>query len=398
MLLNMKRILEETIKKRIQNDKIVIIIGQRQVGKTYLLRRIERQFKNMFENILYFDFQDIDYRDLFTASVSKLKSVIGKENAKALILMDEIQLLPDSGAVMKLIHDHFPSVRIVATGSASYLLLKNIGDSLYGRNIVLSMFPLTIREAIGEAENFSYDFDNYPKLGNKPNIDVEVAKGMIYGTLPAVFLAKSVTEKEELLRGYVDSLLFKDIFEIEGIRDAAKFKKLLTLLALQLGSEINPNELATQLGLSRNTVIEHINLFEKFQIIYTLKSFSNNPRKEISKGMKVYFVDLGIRNCLINNFATSLRPDIGSLFENFVINTIRQNIQYYLQGYSLNYWRSYNQYEVDLVIHSNKNHKVIPVEIKFSKLVKPTKSFTNEYRGMIDRPLSICKDTFWQYI
>ncbi len=118
----MDRIITKKIKREIETskNKVILLIGQRQVGKTYELKRIEQQFSD----VLYFDFEDINNQKLFTPAVSILESIIGDKNKKRLLLLDEIQYLEQAGSVLKLLHDHFPKTKIVATGSATFLLLK----------------------------------------------------------------------------------------------------------------------------------------------------------------------------------------------------------------------------------------------------------------------------------
>ena len=393
----MNRIITKKIKREIETskNKVILLIGQRQVGKTYELKRIEQQFND----VLYFDFEDINNQKLFTPAVSILESIIGDKNKKRLLLLDEIQYLEQAGSVLKLLHDHFPKTKIVATGSATFLLLKNIGDSLYGRNLIFNMHPLTPREIVGDIDNGKYKIGTYNKRLNKPTIDAQINNLMIYGSLPEVYLETNKARKKQILKNYVSSLLFKDVLEIEGIRMPRVFKQLLRLLALQIGNEVNPNELAGQLEINRRTVVEYIKLYEKFKVIYSLEAFSNNPRKEISKGFKVYFSDLGVRNAVIDNFVqVGGRTDKGAMFENLVVNIFRQNIDYYDLIYKIYFWRTFTKAEVDLILKNNETDKLIPIEIKYSQSERPSKSFMETYQDRIKKTFCVNKDNLWKFI
>jgi len=393
----MDRIITKKIKREIETskNKVILLIGQRQVGKTYELKRIEQQFND----VLYFDFEDINNQKLFTPAVSILESIIGDKNKKRLLLLDEIQYLEQAGSVLKLLHDHFPKTKIVATGSATFLLLKNIGDSLYGRNLIFNMHPLTPREIVGDIDNGKYKIGTYNKRLNKPTIDAQINNLMIYGSLPEVYLETNKARKKQILKNYVSSLLFKDVLEIEGIRMPRVFKQLLRLLALQIGNEVNPNELAGQLEINRRTVVEYIKLYEKFKVIYSLEAFSNNPRKEISKGFKVYFSDLGVRNAVIDNFVqVGGRTDKGAMFENLVVNIFRQNIDYYDLIYKIYFWRTFTKAEVDLILKNNETDKLIPIEIKYSQSERPSKSFMETYQDRIKKTFCVNKDNLWKFI
>ncbi|MFW5719555.1 MAG: ATP-binding protein [Candidatus Dojkabacteria bacterium] len=392
----MERSITFKIKEELQKptNKVILLIGQRQVGKTTELRKVQKNYPTS----QYFDFEDIGVQDLFQPSVQILESIVGDREDERIVLFDEIQYLNNAGSILKLLHDHFPQTKIIATGSATFLLLKNIGDSLYGRNIVFEMHPLTYREIVEDTRNRDFGIGEYNKLLNKPVIDAKLHDLLLYGSLPEVFL-ENASRKKVLLNNYITSLLFKDALEIEGIRMPQVFKNLLRLLALQIGSEINSNELATQLNIDRKTVLEYIGIYEKFKIIYVLSSFSTNERKEISKGFKIYFSDLGIRNALINNFVhIDNRTDTGCLFENLVINNLRQNFDYFNQPYKLHFWRTYTQSEVDVILTSNISDEIIPIEIKYNNLKQPSKSFFNEYKEKISRSYCINKDNLWKFI
>lgn len=153
-------------------------------------------------------------------------------------------------------------------------------------------------------------------------------------------------------------------------------------MALQIGSEISLNELSRLLGENINTIKRYIELLEKAFVIFRLRSFSRNLRKEIAKGQKIYFIDLGIRNSLIQNFnPLTMRNDIGGLWENFcIIERIKhnQNARHFVNTY---FWRTYDQKEIDYIEESGG--KLQAFEFKFNKKTK-TKSpaeFLENYSG-----------------
>lgn len=391
----MKRTITKIITSKLKNHRIVIIIGQRQVGKTYELLRLHQTLPNS----RYFDFEDTDQVNLFgEPSLATLEAILGNRETEEYLLLDEIQLLPKAGSILKLLHDYFPNIKVIATGSAAFLLLKNIGDSLYGRCIQLEMFPLTPREFIGETDT-SFDIAKYKTLYNKAKITAQIENILLYGSLPKVFLSKDNVYRQELLTNYYRSLIFKDVFEIEGIRNPTAFKLLLKLLALQLGSEVNPNELAQQLSISRPTVVEYIDLLEKFKIIYILRSYNTNIRNEIKKNFKVYFADLGIRNAAIGNFLTmNSRNDVGPLFENLVINLFKANISYFDLPLEQYFWRNINQSEVDMVLKNTATNEIIPIEIKLTATKNISKAFINLYQKNISKKFCINRNNFWEFI
>ncbi|MFQ6608288.1 MAG: ATP-binding protein [Fidelibacterota bacterium] len=394
---HIKRQISSLIDDELSQERpmIILILGQRRSGKTWELRRLEKER----EEVLYFDFEDISQRNILQPVIAGLEEIIGEKSGVRLLALDEIQYLDQAGSILKLIYDYFPQTSVVVTGSASFFMMRNIGDSLYGRHLSLNLFPLTFREIVGEAANLDYILSGYDNPLVRTRIEEIIPTACVYGTLPEVYLEGNRERKQAILKNYVTSLLFKDIFEIEGIRNPRVFQKLLQFLGLQLGSEINPNEIARQLGISRRTVLEYIGLYEKFHILHLLRSYSTNPRKEISKGFKVYFSDLGIRNAVINNFTpVDSRTDRDGMFENLVINLFTQNRSYFSLPWELYFWRNTAHAEVDLVIHNTETGKLTPVEIKYSHDKKPTRSFANIYNNRVEEGHCVTSKNLWRYI
>ncbi len=392
----MKRNITKSIFQELShpNRKIILILGQRRTGKTYELQRLLKENKKA----LFFDLEDFENRELFAPSVSHLESTLGDKNSSAMLLLDEIQYLDYSGSILKLLHDHFPNLKVVVTGSASFLMLKNIGDSLMGRYFSYPLFPLTLRE-IFKIDDTTFSIGGYENRLKQPEISGMLKNILVYGTLPEVFLEPNNTRKKDYLKYYVNGLLFKDIFEIEGIRYPGLFKQLLQVLALQIGQEINPNEISKKFQIHRKTILNYIDLFEKFYIIKVMRSFSQNPRKEITKGFKVFFTDVGVRNALINNFSPlHLRNDKGALFENFVVNMFHSNIQYFNSPFKMYFWRNFKQAEVDLVLENTETGILSPIEIKWSKNKKPSRAFRNQYGEKVDNGYYTNKDNLWKFI
>jgi hypothetical protein len=177
-----------------------------------------------------------------------------------------------------------------------------------------------------------------------------------------------------------NSYLFKDILEVENIRNSDKMFDLLKLIAFQIGNEVSLSELSRALGIAKQTVERYLSLLEKSFIILKVGGFSSNLRKEITKTSRYYFWDNGVRNALINNFnEPSSRMDMGMLWENFCfIERIKK--QNYQKLYSNNYfWRTYDRQEIDLI--EERDGKLFGFEFKWNskKKIKPPKAFIEAY-------------------
>lgn len=280
------------------------------------------------------------------------------------LIIDEAQRLPEASRIVKGWYDKKVSTRIVMLGSSSLNLLAQTTESLTGRNQKLRLTPLLFEEALAEQSWFSRDYPRPTLLSSfQSALRVVLIDRMVHGSYPEVVTS---TDARTLLRELTADYLWKDILQTGLVRNPAQIQRLLMLLAHQCGSEISYNELAGTLQMARATVEHYIDLLEQCFIIFRLSAYSTNARKEISKGKKIYFWDTGIRNALLNQFSTDeLRPDIGLLWENWVVAELaKRNL---LEGlpYDLYFWRSRHQSEVDLVVKTGTALKAF--EIKWGR-------------------------------
>ncbi|MBM4177404.1 DUF4143 domain-containing protein, partial [Candidatus Gribaldobacteria bacterium] len=186
---------------------------------------------------------------------------------------------------------------------------------------------------------------------------------LIWGGYPRVVLSKNPEDKKAILADIYSSYIERDIIGFLKITDKAKFNKIVKLLAGQTGQLVNIGELASISELDRRTVSRHLTALEETYVISQLIPYYNNPRQEIIKNPKVYFLDNGLRNYLLDDFKPFLdRPDSGALFESSVLQELLL-----IQGeqlWSLRFWRTKQGSEVDFVIEQGK--RLVPLEVKVS--------------------------------
>lgn len=353
-----KREIQEKIEKELFQGKIIIIYGARRVGKTTLAKEILAKYKDQGS---YFNCEVLSVQEALAKPEPKMiKDYLG--NAK-LIVLDEAQRIKNIGLILKVFIDAYPETQILATGSSSFDLANKINEPLTGRKIVFDLYPFSLSEI---------------KNGGVARINAGLEKILRYGVYPEVFIApEDVAFKR--LNEIASSYLFKDVLNFEGIKKSSVVAKLLQLLALQLGNEVSFSELANRLNINRLTVEKYVNILEQCFIIFRLNSFGRNLRHEITKSVKIYFYDLGIRNNLINNFnPLEIRNDAGFLWENFcVLERMKRN--HYRDVFSNNYfWRTYDQKEIDYI--EEREGKLFAYEFKFSKeAIKAPVKFLEAY-------------------
>ena len=279
------------------------------------------------------------------------------------LFIDEAQNLPQAGLVLKLFHDHFPKLRVVATGSAAFDLRRQTGEPLTGRQVALELLPVSIIERSPSISQFNTCLEH----------------GMVFGGYPEVVTTDDPNDKQTLLRQLASDYLLKDIFaQVDINRD--RLLNLLRLLAFQIGSEASLNEISRSLKMDVKTVDRYICLLEDAFVVFRLGGFSRNLRKEISKSRKVYFVDLGIRNALVNAFnPLNLRNDVGQLWENLLLIERRKRWIYQGVPYNSWFWRTYDQQEIDYI--EEQDNQLSAFEFKWNpeKKTKMPKLFSNTY-------------------
>ncbi len=291
-----KRILERIISTKFFKGKIIIIVGARQTGKTFLSLELIKKFSKQEIRLFNCD-NPTDREELANKDLEFLKQLIGKAKV---ILIDEAQKV------------------------------ENIGETL----------------------------------------KLEVVSQTSFG------------EKRELLRELASSYIYKDISGFQDIKSPDLLVKLLKALALQIGSQVSCNELSNIVDIDKKTIERYIQLLEKNFVIFRLKPFTKNKRREISKLKKIYFYDTGIRNAVINNFNfLDSRKDTGMLWENFMI-VERMKFRFYNKIDAEQYfWRNYDGNEIDLI--EEESDKLHGYEFKWS-LKKDEKkqkfSWLNSYK------------------
>ncbi len=353
------REIEDILIQRLNKNKIIVIVGPRQVGKTTLLKQLaaKLQKKHLFLNC-----DEPDIRSMLTMPTSDyLKTIIGDAE---LIFIDEAQRVQDIGITLKLMIDNIPGKQIIVTGSSALELSNSINEPLTGRKFEYKMFPLCFQELV---DNKGFLYENR-LLENR----------LLYGSYPDV--VNNQGNEREILTNIVSSYLYKDIFDFQDIRKPEIIETLIQALALQVGSEVSIHEIARTIGVDSSTIRRYIDLLEKSYVIFHLRSYSKNVRNELKKSTKIYFYDNGVRNALISNFKPlALRNDKGALWENYLISERMKRIQYSL-GYSKSYfWRTTQQQEIDYIEDRDGTLNCFEFKWNPSKKAALSQTFTSNY-------------------
>lgn len=327
--MNIKRFYQSKLDQLLHPGKVLALYGPRRAGKTTLLNNFLSSFTGKY---FLGSGEDRSIRDVFSSEDVHLirSSFSGYE----LVVIDEAQAIPEVGNGLKLLVDHLPKLKVIASGSSSFELANTLGEPLTGRKKSLTLYPISGIELVAE-------FGAMALRQRQEEL-------LIYGSYPEVLTTVNFKDKMELLHELRDSYLFKDILAFDKVRNADKLHQLLTLLVFQVGKEVSLSELGTQLGLSKQTVERYLDLLEKTFVIFRISGFSRNLRSEVTKTKRYYFYDNGVMNAVINNFnLLHLRADTGALWENYLASE-RLKKQTYYRIFANNYfWRTYEHQELD---------------------------------------------------
>ncbi len=273
---------------------------------------------------------------------------------------------------LKIITDQFKNVQLFVSGSSSFDLGNELNEPLTGRKWEYELFPITWEEY----ENSIGIIKSEQQIDNR----------LLYGFYPEVI--NNQGKEREVLKNLVNSYLYRDILAFSDIRRPEVLEKLLQGLALQVGSEVNYNELSGLIGINKITVQKYIDILEKGYVLFRLNSFSRNIRNKLKQSRKIYFYDNGIRNMIIGNFnQLDLRVDKGALWENFIVSERRKQNVYKDTFAKMYFWRTKQQQEIDFI--EEKNGQIVGFEFKWNnKNTKFPQSFLETYKAegyVIDR-------------
>ncbi len=331
--------------------RVIILVGARQTGKTTLGQMALERLNGRKVRFINGD-DPIDREALNDKSLESLTRMVGDAEV---LFVDEGQKIKTIGQTLKLLVDHYGAQRqVIVTGSSTINLLDSTQEPLTGRKFVYNLYPLALSEIVPDADVLE--------------IQKKWTDLLVYGSYPRVIQQDSYESKAREVREIAASYLYRDILELQQVRNPEALNKLVQALALQIGSEVSYAELAQTIGMDRISVERYVQLLERSFVIFRLPPYSGNKRRTLSKLRKIYFWDVGVRNAVIRNFnPLDSRADGGALFENWMIAE-RMKMNEYRRSLSSSYfWRTYDGSEIDYIEETNQNLQGFEFKLKFSK-------------------------------
>lgn len=358
------RDIDEFLPKRMFADKVLIVYGPRQAGKTTAIERFLSE-SVYASSVVRFDGEETADRDLLAdASAEKLKLLIAN---KKIVFIDEAHKIPEIGIVLKRLYDKVHGVQVIATGSSSEELAEKTEEPLTGRKFEYTLLPPSFSELAG----MTSPLDEMRQLERR----------LIFGSYPDVVTHPG--DEVERIRMIGKGYLYKDILKHESIRRPELIDRILRALAFQIGQEVSFNEIAQLVGTDAKTVAKYVDILEKAFVVFTRMSYARNLRNELKKSRKVFFRDLGIRNFILGDWRpldARSEDERGHLWENYFISERDKWLLKHEPETRSFFWRTIGGKEVDLVEEFAGGLRAFEVKWSPLKAAKPlTKTFRESY-------------------
>lgn len=350
------------------SDQMTVLIGPRQVGKTYLMRILQKQLQTDGKKTVWLNLDNEEDKKRFfsqTTLLSYIELHAGKE--RAYVFIDEIQRKEDAGLFLKGIFDMNTPYKFIVSGSGSLELKAKIPESMAGRKRLFTIDPISFEEYVNFKTQYRYENKLADFFAQEEGKTTQLlSEYMVFGGYPRVILAQTAAAKQqeiqEIYRSYVD----RDIHDLLHLEKTDEFTNLLKIIASQIGRLVNIHELASTVSIDEKTIKHYLYYLEQTFIIQKVTPYFRNTRSEITKAPAYYFVDIGLRNWLLGLFGLPEIPVplVGHVFENIVYILLKHKLE--MTPAHVHFWRTKDQAEVDFVLE--KGMEAIPIEVKHTNM------------------------------
>lgn len=331
-----------------ETDMSIFLFGARQTGKSTLLRK-------QFPDSIFIDLLDSELRMRFQRKPSLLYDMLKDKANGTLVVIDEIPEVPELlNEVHRLISEK--GLLFVLCGSSARKLKRKGYNTLGGRAYPFYFYPLASVEV--------------------PDFDLD--RALTYGMLPTHYLARN---PRRMLSAYVDVYLKEEILEESLVRNLMGFQRFLEIAALTNGEIVNYANIASECGVSAQTVKSYFDILEDTLVGYMIPAYTKVMKRRLVQAPRFFFFDVGLTNHLLRRESLVRgTPEYGHAFEHFVILELIAYIGYNHKEEKLSYWRTHSGIEVDVVI----GNALLAIEIKSAEEVqkrhlKGLRSFGDDY-------------------
>jgi len=386
-----REIIQE-IEKWLGDEKILVLKWPRQVGKTTIMKYLQKQLEGKWHKTMYFNADLELWNDIFSNSkkfIQFIKTQIWPD--KLYVFIDEFQYITNAWLFLKWIFDALKTeIQIIVSGSSSLGITKN-SEPLTGRKIDFEIEGISFFEYINYASKLTYKKyrleEIYEVWFDIEDIKIHLLQYLNYGNYPEVLTTKDSKKRETILKEIIGTYISKDISGFMKISEIGSFNNLLKILASQIGNLVNKSELGNTLNIDHRKLNYFLDILSGTYIINLVSPYFTNTRKEISKMQKVFFNNLSVVHYYTWNHLDSLEIIEWKFIENFVGNCIKNYGK-------LKYYRTISDAEIDFILE--QNNELVPIEAKFKnrawKLPVAMSNFEENYKKQVKKHIIITKN------
>lgn len=318
-------------------QNLIIIYGPRRTGKTTIIQNILKSYSKKYK---YIDCDSIFERNkIESARENDLKALFLNHN---LVVLDNINKLNNIKFLIETITKDFPGIQFLLSSSSSFESIDKEITPFIEKASRYLLYPLSMLEVAN-----NYDINSQTFINNV----------LMYGLYPEAFESLYNISEESAKAKTSDifsNYLIRNIIELSSIKKHEIILNILQTLSLKLGEELSVNEIATILSINNHTLNRYLYFLEQNFIIFSIQSYRKKLNKELENKYKFYFYDIGIRNCIIQNFnPPELRSDCDGLWENFCILERLKHNQTLKRNVNICFWKTYDGQKIDYIEEEN---------------------------------------------
>ncbi|MCL2805920.1 MAG: ATP-binding protein [Treponema sp.] len=354
---DLERTMGPVLLKTAKGFRVILLNGQRQVGKSTLLENLAKDSKRKV----------VSLDDLNARKLAQTDPELFIEQYPPPVIIDEVQYAPELFPYIKIYVDKHREQKgaFWLTGSQKYKLMQGVQESLAGRIAILDMMGLSYREKIKKPFSGKPFLPSMDKLEDEKKLSIQdVYKRIWEGGLPEPYVDKRI-ERELYYSSYIQSYIERDVKDFYNIEKPLQFFDFISVVAAQTGQLLNYSSIARDIGIDVKTAQTWMGIMERSGLVFLLRPYSPNITNRIIKTPKMFFLDTGLCAYLTKWLTPESLMNgamAGAILETYVISEILKS--YLHNGAEPVMWmyRDSNQNEIDLVLE--QDGALYPIEIK----------------------------------
>ena len=360
------RHITENILKSLRNNPVVLINGARQVGKSTIVEELVKEdYKAHYISL-------DDYAVLFASSNDPFGFLDKYDDPVAI---DEVQRNTELFMAIKRIVDiRKKDGQFLLTGSANVLTIPKVSESLSGRMILHTLWPLSQGEIRGLKEGFidwAFNSEKIPLIKTKLK-QLELIDIIVKGGYPRSLRAEDQSDRFEWMHSYIDTILQRDILNLAKIEGLKELPNVLSVLAERIGNLINLNDIGRITDINKVTLKRYYMLLQMVFLVVEVPAWFTSREKRFAKSPKVYLNDTGLacyfKQLTQEDFMDN-RANMGQLLENFCLMELKKQATWHKIKPDIYHYRTQAGSEVDILLEG-QNRQVVGIEVKASTAIK----------------------------